>query len=198
MAGFCLGWGCEPCPLVRSRRLSSIPMLHPKPMRRWCTPPHRYNWRRQIIEIWDYILESGIQTLEGCTSSVSFTVYHPLLPIVVFAFCIWYKKTSRLENSFNHALLSKHRSSCCTGRRKRRRSNSTMVLSSLRSARMSRRARWTLLANSFAPAVARHSSNCRTAAWDPTLKATTELMRGLARGEWEQDCEVWLPSHNAI
>ena len=35
-----------------------------------------------IIKIWDCISKCGIQTLEGCTLSVSFVVYYPLLLII--------------------------------------------------------------------------------------------------------------------
>ena len=86
----------------------------------------------KILKFWDYISETGCKALRIRMQRPLRHVppIHLLLPIIVSgSIKIWPANTYRLENTLNSALSSVRGASCCTRRRKRSRSNSTMVLS---------------------------------------------------------------------
>jgi coatomer subunit beta' len=61
------------------------------------------------IKVWDYQNKSCVQTLEGHSSHVTVTVFHPNLPIIVTGsedgtIRIWHSNTYRLENTLNYGM----------------------------------------------------------------------------------------------
>ncbi|KAJ3825234.1 coatomer WD associated region-domain-containing protein [Lentinula raphanica] len=63
----------------------------------------------KTVKVWDYLSKSCVQTMEGHTNNVSFSVFHPSLPVIISGaedgtVKIWNANTYRIENTLSYAL----------------------------------------------------------------------------------------------